>query len=47
MVLSMIMQGWKLTSARRPLADDLKSGLTIFAKIALKSANLADDFCSC
>ena len=40
-------QGWKLTSARRPLADDLKSGLTILAKITLKSAHLADDFCSC
>ena len=42
-----LMQGWKLMSVPQPLADDLKSGLTIFAKTSLKSAHLADDFCSC
>ena len=37
-------QGWKLTSARRPLADDFQSGLTIFMKNRALSARLADDF---
>ena len=39
-----IIQGWKLTSVRRPLADVFQSGLMIFAIIEAQSARLADGF---
>ena len=38
------IQGWKLTSARQPMADDFQSGLTIFMENSVSSARLADDF---
>ena len=39
-------QGWKLTSARQPMADNFQSGLMIFLKYDVESARVADNFLS-
>ena len=40
---SLIKQCSKLTSVRRPMADNYSSGLTVFENYTLKSALIADN----